>query len=331
MFFLRIVLTFIYIVILSLETVESDTNTDLSKYLPEFITGYETDDYSYYDEDEYNENYWQGNYDDIKPEDSSRGSAVTPDGKTVVVSIFVSEHKYKWDYDSDSDKEKISDINKYLGIAGDYIEDVVHDYGKEAEFVTDFVENPDLMYTVTLDEDMTNTDYVDSPAWEYIDSNVASEEIKEKYQADNVIYFMLFNTNKKSDSISCTRNWYTGMDYPYEVVYLYNMDYGMTNCPAVYAHEMLHTFGAPDLYQVSKDFQIHKDFVNYVEENLPNEIMLTCSDYRTGEYDYEKVTNEVSDLTAYYIGLIDDCDIVNEHHLAFSEHDARFIYNKYGW
>lgn len=329
MFFLRLIITFITIFVLMLESIFSELGVGIETPI-DFISEIFDESGSYSDiygslDDDFVGDSWAFEY------GFEHGTADTPEGKTIVISIFASEPTYKWDFESAEDREKIANINKYLGIAGDYIEGVASDYGKEAEFVTDFVENPDLMYETKFKTSLANTDFVDEPAWEYIDSYVSSEQLKEKYNADNIIYFIMINSDKNSEAVSCTRNWYTGMRYPYEVVYLYNVDYGETNPPAVYAHEMLHTFGAPDLYQSSKEYAIDKDFVSFIEENYPNEIMLTCSDYETGYYDYDKVTNEVTDLTAYYIGLIDYCDIVDEYNLAYSEHDEKFYNNEYGW
>ena len=36
----------------------------------------------------------------------------------------------------------------------------------------------------------------------------------------------LINTDEKCKAITCTRDWYNEMPYPYEMVYLYNIDYG---------------------------------------------------------------------------------------------------------
>ena len=63
--------------------------------------------------------------------------------------------------------------------------------------------------------------------------------------------------------------------------------------------------------------------LDYVAKKLPNEIMYTCSDIGTGEYLYDRVSNEVSGLTAYYIGLNDESEIVTELGLRESEHEEK--------
>ncbi len=252
------------------------------------------------------------------------GSAKSLQGSTVVVSIFGNDATTSWDK-TFQDHEKEDQILKYLGIAGDYLEDVAEDYGKEADFITDFKTHPDLRYQCDLDLDLTDQSTIDSgdadqEVWEFIDSSIDSDAIREKYSADNLVYMVFLDTDESNESISCTLSWYDGVPYDYEFTYLFNVDCGVVNCPAVYAHEILHTFGAPDLYMEDDWYGIDEEFLDYVEGTLPNEIMLTCSDLDSDEYVYDRITNEVSEITAYYVGLIDESDIVTYWGLELSEH-----------
>ena len=94
------------------------------------------------------------------------------------------------------------------------------------------------------------------------------------------------------------------MESDNEIVFLYYIDYGQVNPPAVYAHETLHTFSAPDLYTTDPDFGITSRNLSGLQDKYPNDIMLTCSDLSTGEYVYDRITNEITEVTASYIGLI---------------------------
>jgi len=286
---------------------------------------------SYYDQDPYENNSYNNSIFDPFGINSfwddhdafPHGSAGEIDGTTIVVSIFA-EDPYS-DWDEKRDAETITNINKYLSIAGDYLEDVVSDYGKSATFITDFKSNPDLRYEMNFEDQLTDPDYldygdIDYDVWEYIYDNIDQEQLMTEFHADNVVYMVMINSDESNEAITCTRNWYEGMPYEYEIVYLYNIDYEVVNCPAVYAHEILHTFGAPDLYTESEDFHIDEDFLSYVEENMYNDLMLTCTDLHSYDYNYKKVTNEVGEVTAYYVGLIDHSDIVEEWRLRASEH-----------
>ena len=53
---------------------------------------------------------------------------------------------------------------------------------------------------------------------------------------------------------------------------------------------------------------------------MANDIMYYCSDMETGEYVYDRVTNELSELDAYYAGLTDGCPLVEQFHLKESQH-----------
>ena len=79
---------------------------------------------------------------------------------------------------------------------------------------------------------------------------------------------------------------------------------GTFDGPAVYAHEILHLFGAPDLYDGSNDLFVSEELVDYVAETWPDEIM-----YDTyapdGSLEYGSISKEIGPLTAYRLGLCD--------------------------
>ena len=244
------------------------------------------------------------------------GSAGKLQGRTVVISLFASDPQYEWTYDDD-DKCSISDIRDYLNIAAVYLQDAAASYGGKVWFTTDFIDDPDLMYNVTLDEVITTIEAVDSchiqdQAWEFIEENIDEDGIRDRYRADNIVYMMFLNTDRRTTAVSCTVPWYPYSESDAEVVFLFNYDYGQVNPPAVYAHEILHTFGAPDLYYCDTEYGMSAAFLDYVESDLSNEIMYTCSDPVSGNYRYDAIVNEMSDLTAYYVGIIDHSDIAEE-------------------
>lgn len=247
---------------------------------------------------------------------SAGGSAGDLEGRTIVVTIFGSDDVYSWDY-SYRDKPAKGDIRDFLEIAGDYLEEMAASYGKKSYFITDFIEHEDLSYDAdfspeVFDEDFVYYGQIDTLVWDYIDENIDEEFLREKYRADNVVYFFIMNTDVTNDLVTCTRNWYPGTSSDSEIVYLFNVDYGLLNPPAVYAHEILHTFGAPDFYTTSWEYGITNEFIRYVEANLNNDIMYTCSDPVTGDYLYDRIANDYSDLTAYFVGLTDDCSLADE-------------------
>ena len=249
-----------------------------------------------------------------------QGSVGQLQGRTIVVSIFGSDDNFEWDFD-DKDKASMLNIRDSILMATEYLENVALDYGSKIWFEGDFLQNPDLMYTVTLDDVVTSLRAEDTPGFEnetllFIEDNIDEDALRDKYRADNVLYMMFLNTSTDPDmdAITCTVMWYPEEITDSEVVFLYNNDMQQLNPPSVYAHEMLHTFGAPDLYDTGYDygFGITNGFLNYVETNMSNDIMLTCSDPNSGYYRYDMIPNEVGEVTAYYVGLIDHSDIVDE-------------------
>ncbi len=241
---------------------------------------------------------------------NDRGSAGDINGTTIVITLFVSDVEYGWSVKNNEDIERIDNVNEYLSIAGDYLEEQVSNYGGEAEFITDFITHEDLAYYVRVDRNMENVEFErdydanDEVMWSNIDEYIDVDYLKEKYQADNAVFLAVFNTDVNNPAITCTRNWYPGMESDSEIVFLYYIDYGMVNPPAVYAHEILHTFSAPDLYTTNPEFGITQGTIIGIQNKYPNDIMLTCSDLRTGDYVYDRITNEITEITASYIGLI---------------------------
>ena len=85
------------------------------------------------------------------------------------------------------------------------------------------------------------------------------------------------------------------------------------------AHEMLHTFGAPDLYEAA-EYGITEQYVRYAEKNNLNDLMRICHDPKTNRYVYDRIVNEVTDITAYYAGLTDYSKTVDDWGFEPSQH-----------
>ena len=100
-----------------------------------------------------------------------------------------------------------------------------------------------------------------------------------------------------------------GEYFYYEYSCLYRHDAytdGERESPATYAHEILHLFGAPDLYEGSGDPYVDRALIDYVAETYPDDIMVsTYEDDGTSRFDV--ITKEISPLTAYCLGLTDTC------------------------
>ena len=102
----------------------------------------------------------------------------------------------------------------------------------------------------------------------------------------------------------------SGEQYYYEYACLYRYDAYSADAepenPATYAHEILHLFGAPDLYEGSTDAFVDDALLAYIEHSCPNDIMHSTYD-ADGTSRLQDISQVISPLTAYCVGLADSC------------------------
>ena len=241
------------------------------------------------------------------------GSADTIDGTTLIVSIFANDQTTSFNY---SDKEDINTINDCLDnlrIASAYLENEIKKYGVESKFIYNFNENSDLLYKASFRDNLvieTSEKYSIQNA--YIKENINSEKLKEKYNASNIIYFFFFNTPFQNKVSPRTLRYTKGVNIDNEIVNLY-IKFGdkFVAPPATYAHEILHTFGAQDLYIPSTS--IKEEYVSYLRSSDSNDIMFTVVNGKN-------ITNDFTELDAYYVGLTKESKEQKKWGLALSEH-----------
>ena len=260
--------------------------------------------------------------------DSNRdelGSGAELSGKILVVTIFTSDLKGSWDLSEKHDKDLRQTVWNDLDIATEFIEDSAADYGRYVEFIWDFEKNKDLEYEAELSIDAFETLYSPSytPFYETIDGLVPTDELMKKYGANGIVYFMFFDDEFQEDRRSCSRPYYGHPKYNYEVSFInMNRSFWETR-PSSVAHEMLHLFGAPDLYFAnSHDLGITQEYVDYAAESNLNDIMRIVSDPETGVEYADRIVNKITDITAYYVGLTDYSETVDKWGFNASEHAA---------
>lgn len=289
------------------------------------------DNHDHYDSDEYYDGYDYEGYGMESPIDANLSFSDFPlgtcgemEGTTLLVSVFLNDSDTSWD----GCESVMYDALNYTGIATDWISTSTSAYGCNCDFIYDWTENEDLYFAGTIDTKMfgsdVNPDSVDYSAWEFIDEYIDSQALLEKYNADNIGYMLYLNTPKSNNMTSCTRNYYEGMAYPYEICYIYMFFDEQEEAPAGIAHEILHTFGAPDLYLEDTDgenYGVSKSLVQELENTRSNDIMYATYDIDKYISHYDKITNDFTELDAYYVGIIDSCDFVNEWNLQPSQHN----------
>ncbi len=242
------------------------------------------------------------------------GTAGHLSGKTVIVTIFAGCKNGSWDIKG-KDRSTYSNAKKYIGIAARWLTAEAAGYGKKAEFVYDWTKHPDIIYQFNYNADLSEWKDVYDPLVADIDKKIDTAAIKANYNADNVVFLTFMNFDGRSAAFWAVDRYRNGYKYPYEIPIV------KTIVPAVIAHEILHCFGAPDMY-ADGGKGITTDFIEYAKDSKLNDIMRITWDPKTGKYVYDKILNHITEVTAYYVGLTDSSASVKKWNLPPLEYAA---------
>ena len=216
------------------------------------------------------------------------GSARSLEGKNLIYSLFVDTPDAEW---TDRDKKKAL---KNLEIAKEYIETEAKSYHKKVDLVVDFEENEDLTGSARINFSLKDgEDYeeaLDEEIAAWLDEQIDYEALTKEYKAKGIATIVFVN-HKGSTYAIC----YDGVDNPQESLVMFAGE-----VPAVYAHEILHLFGAHDLYE---DAEYTEEVCEYVKKAYPDEIMYTVKDEK-GRLNNSEIQNELSPVTAYHLGWV---------------------------
>lgn len=225
---------------------------------------------------------------------SSYGTAGKLEGTTVIVSIFVNDATTSWDFEADS--ETIEQTLTYLNTATEWVRLNAAKYGSDVSFVCDWKSDPDLMYTADFDESLVrfDSDMYDVQS-DYAYTNTDMVGLINRYEADNIIFFYFFNTDYSCDVRSWTLSYSESYPLFIEFTNVFVKFGGeFITETASYAHEILHSFGAPDFYYAGDI--IPQEFVDYCNEEGLDDIM-----FKVNAGDYVRIS--FTDLDAYYVGI----------------------------
>lgn len=260
------------------------------------------------------------------------GSAVFLDGKTAIVSVFASDAANKWDLSREEDKELREKMLSCFPIACDWLTEQGKKYGRSPEFVYASDENDELLYYETeFTEQELLENYVfkeiyhiATAEWDYIKENIDSDRICETYGCKNIVYYFFLNTPEDYEYRACALpTMRVPMAEKYELVWIPSY----YCCPSVVAHEMIHLFGAPDLYGddgYDVSYGMGWGFEDFCYEKFPTDIMLSTFDAETGKMLEDRITREITDITAYYIGWLDEAPFdVDENRMWHSQFDKK--------
>ena len=242
---------------------------------------------------------------------SDMGCANKLYGKTVVISLFTSDSISEWNLNRKADANRYRKCLTELRKGIDFLKNSAKKYGKNAEFVFDWSKDRNLAQFVRFDERLVVQTAENYPLQShYIETYLNPDEIMEKYDADNVVYIFYFNTGQATHDIkSIAMPWGKGAweNRTVEYANVYIGSCGEKNIGMVSAHEMLHTFGAPDLYYANNT--IPQEYVDHLQAIDSQDIMFNC---------WKKPV--FTDLDAYYVGLISSAKDVQKWGLGRSDH-----------
>ena len=248
--------------------------------------------------------------------DPAHGSAVTMEGKAVLVSIFTSDKNTSWNYTDASDKKLIDETLANLTIATDFLSEQVKRFDKKLSFVYDWSKTEHLIYKADFEESLVR---YDSDGYklqrEWIEDNIDISALMSKYDADDIIFIFYFNTEASNPITSSALSRINGEQIPLEICSFYLKYIGADMPPASYAHEIMHAYGAKDYY--CQGDGVPQKFVDYLKEIESQDIMYCTFD------DTEMILNDFTDLDAYYVGIAPRPDLADEWDLGPSEHDKK--------
>lgn len=231
------------------------------------------------------------------------GSAKTLSGKTYVLVIFVSqEGQQEW---SVSDKttviKKIHKATRWIreksSAFGYKIEFLVFSLGKKNDIKLKYI--PKGPYEKLYSSDVIRQAMTASG---YEDGFDLSEYARQNAACDNCIVLVASNAKGRSYALPQSREMYSRniksgcKPHQIEGCVLYNKyNSGLNIAAPTITHEILHLFGAVDLYYSKDDRQKNE----LAAKHFPNSIM------RRVNYTFDKL--EIDPITAYLTGLTNRC------------------------
>ena len=227
---------------------------------------------------------------------------------SVLVSVYLDEAGggHTWT------DEGIARSRANLAVAVDWINEQCAAYNASARITCDDGTDEDLFVRMEYNgrfrggvESDEDDDLLD--AADLLCEQLDTAALRQKYGTSSIgfLYFLPL----EGSAFTMVHYAEDGSYYYYEYSILYEYDAysapGTFDSPAVYAHEILHLYGAPDLYDGSSDLFVSPEMVRYVSENWPTAIMQDTYS-ADGGIDYDFIDRSICPITAYRLGLCTD-------------------------
>ena len=227
----------------------------------------------------------------VKDTSMSVGTAGKLEGRCLAASVFISRDGAGWT------GECIKHTLDKLEDAAAFLEKEAALYGVNLDIVTDTYQTAGIFAYGLDDTSLRNfawTNAVFDPSVQGgIDGYVNGKYDTESFDSYLVVFHVI--ADERSYAVDCDTAYSDCKDYETErcvVFHTHDEDYEYADTPYTYAHELLHLFGAEDLY-----------FPVITEENEAAFKALFPNDMMCGGNDIELLS--VSPYTAWRIGWID--------------------------
>lgn len=230
------------------------------------------------------------------------GSVGLPSEPTILVSVYLDEAGGRtWD------EKGMAETRAHLAVAAEWLQEQMAAYG--TEFTLYYDDGGGALSVRQTVEHIFNGDDEGEEFHLELDElcdALDTDDLRQAYGTDRVGF--LFFLPAPGVSYTLPHYMEDGGWYYHEYCMLYRYDAysdeGTPESPAVYAHEILHLYGAPDLYEDSADYYVSDELVEYVYAQWPDAIMqYTYND--DGGIDYDRIGKILCPLTAYRLGLCD--------------------------
>ncbi len=227
---------------------------------------------------------------------------------TVLVSIFVNEEEDFW---TEEEKQVVlNNCNIAYGFVTDFMKE---NYDTDVQLIYDWTEDPDLTMSIRLYEDVPayitteEERHYDQLELEWVEE-IGYRDLCLKYNTSSIGFLYLIPHEGGSYS---SIHFVEDGDYIWNegsLMYLQDM-YSPTyeyETPTVFAHELLHLFGAEDYYSSAEVFE--KETYDTLSKECPDDIMLRTFTKVNGVYTTfpDEVYGEITPVTAYLLGVGDE-------------------------
>ena len=244
-------------------------------------------------------------------EQKAYGSAALLTDATVLVNVFLNDAAHGQTWDAESRAAAVQRTR----MAVDWITDQAAGYDGAAELICDQSEDGSdstltrsyLLHSAIRGGENSEESSAFLDEMDTLCASLATDSRLAAYGARHIAFLFFLPISGTSFTMAHYAD--NGENFYYEYSCLYKTDAytdGVAESPATYAHEILHLFGAPDLYKGSSDPYVDEALVDYVAQTYPNDIMLSTYE-DDGSSRYDAITKEISPLTAYCLGLTDTC------------------------